>query len=159
MDNVTGFTGGSRVNSGMMFITLKPRDQRHETAQQVIDRLRQRANEPGANLFPMAVQDIRVGGRQSNASYQYTLAVRRPRRALRRVGAEDPQSAVRRCRSWRTSTPISGTMAPKWTSVYDPGYHVAPRHQRPGRQQPAEQRFRPAADLYHLPAAQPVLRW
>ncbi len=40
VDNVTGFTGGSRVNSGMMFITLKPRDQRHETAQQVIDRLR-----------------------------------------------------------------------------------------------------------------------
>ena len=70
VDNVTGFTGGSRVNSGMMFITLKPRDQRHETAQQVIDRL---ANEPGANLFLMAVQDIRVGGRQSNASYQYTL--------------------------------------------------------------------------------------
>ncbi|STU27645.1 multidrug transporter MdtC [Klebsiella pneumoniae] len=74
VDNVTGFTSGSRVNSGMMFITLKPRDQRHETAQQVIDRLRKKlANEPGANLFLMAVQDIRVGGRQSNASYQYTL--------------------------------------------------------------------------------------
>jgi multidrug efflux pump len=74
VDNVTGFTGGSRVNSGMMFITLKPRDQRHVTAQQVIDRLRKKlANEPGANLFLMAVQDIRVGGRQSNASYQYTL--------------------------------------------------------------------------------------
>ncbi|SLR03060.1 multidrug efflux RND transporter permease subunit MdtC [Klebsiella pneumoniae] len=74
VDNVTGFTGGSRVNSGMMFITLKPRNQRHETAQQVIDRLRKKlANEPGANLFLMAVQDIRVGGRQSNASYQYTL--------------------------------------------------------------------------------------
>lgn len=40
VNNVTGFTGGSRVNSGMMFITLKPRDERHETAQQVIDRLR-----------------------------------------------------------------------------------------------------------------------
>ncbi|SPX10076.1 multidrug resistance protein [Escherichia coli] len=74
MDNVTGFTGGSRVNSGMMFITLKPRDERSETAQQIIDRLRVKlAKEPGANLFLMAVQDIRVGGRQSNASYQYTL--------------------------------------------------------------------------------------
>ncbi|EHW9085283.1 multidrug efflux RND transporter permease subunit MdtC [Escherichia coli] len=40
VDNVTGFTGGSRVNSGMMFITLKPRDERSETAQQIIDRLR-----------------------------------------------------------------------------------------------------------------------
>jgi len=74
VDNVTGFTGGSRVNSGMMFITLKPRDQRNETAQQVIDRLRVKlAKEPGANMFLVAVQDIRVGGRQSNASYQYTL--------------------------------------------------------------------------------------
>ena len=74
VDNVTGFTGGSRVNSGMMFITLKSRDERHETAQQIIDRLRKKlAKEPGANLFLMAVQDIRVGGRQANASYQYTL--------------------------------------------------------------------------------------
>ncbi|ELY4438284.1 multidrug efflux RND transporter permease subunit MdtC [Cronobacter dublinensis] len=74
VDNVTGFTGGSRVNSGMMFISLKPLGERTETAQQVIDRLRKKlAKEPGASLFLMAVQDIRVGGRQSNASYQYTL--------------------------------------------------------------------------------------
>jgi len=74
VDNVTGFTGGSRVNSGMMFISLKPLGERKETSQQVIDRLRKKlAMEPGASLFLMAVQDIRVGGRQSNASYQYTL--------------------------------------------------------------------------------------
>jgi len=74
VDNVVGFTGGSRVNSGFMFITLKPRGERHNSAQQVIDQLRkQLAKEPGASLFLMAVQDIRVGGRQSNASYQYTL--------------------------------------------------------------------------------------
>ncbi|EHK5681488.1 multidrug transporter subunit MdtC [Salmonella enterica] len=74
VNNVTGFTGGSRVNSGMMFITLKPRGERKETAQQIIDRLRAKlAKEPGARLFLMAVQDIRVGGRQANASYQYTL--------------------------------------------------------------------------------------
>ena len=74
VDNVTGFTGGSRANSGMMFIALKPRGERQETAQQVIDRLRKKlANEPGANLFLTAVQDIRVGGRQSDAGYQYTL--------------------------------------------------------------------------------------
>lgn len=49
VNNVTGFTGGSRVNSGMMFITLKPRGERKETAQQVIDRLRVKlAKEPGA---------------------------------------------------------------------------------------------------------------
>ncbi|QCT22064.1 multidrug efflux RND transporter permease subunit MdtC [Jejubacter calystegiae] len=74
VDNVTGFTGGSRVNSGMMFITLKPLSERLESAQQVIDRLRKKLmKEPGASLFLMAVQDIRVGGRQSNASYQYSL--------------------------------------------------------------------------------------
>ncbi len=74
VDNVTGFTGGSRVNSGMMFITLKPLSERNESAQQVIDRLRKKLmKEPGASLFLMAVQDIRVGGRQSNASYQYSL--------------------------------------------------------------------------------------
>ncbi|SQB53656.1 multidrug resistance protein [Escherichia coli] len=53
VDNVTGFTGGSRVNSGMMFITLKPRDERSETAQQIIDRLRVKlAKEPGGESVP-----------------------------------------------------------------------------------------------------------
>ncbi|WP_279205408.1 multidrug efflux RND transporter permease subunit MdtC [Obesumbacterium proteus] len=74
VDNVTGFTGGSNVNSGMMFISLKPLGERKDDAQHVIARLRGKlAKEPGANLFLMAVQDIRVGGRQGNASYQYTL--------------------------------------------------------------------------------------
>ncbi len=74
VDNVTGFTGGSRTNSGSMFIALKPLSERKESAQQVIARLRAKlAKEPGASLFLMAVQDIRVGGRQANASYQYTL--------------------------------------------------------------------------------------
>lgn len=74
VENVTGFTGGSRTNSGMMFVSLKPLSERHESAQQVIARLRTRlANEPGANLYLNAVQDIRVGGRESNASYQYSL--------------------------------------------------------------------------------------
>ncbi|HGM5803999.1 TPA: multidrug efflux RND transporter permease subunit MdtC [Serratia marcescens] len=74
VENVTGFTGGSRTNSGSMFISLKPLSVRNDDAQKVIARLRARlAKEPGASLFLMAVQDIRVGGRQANASYQYTL--------------------------------------------------------------------------------------
>nr|WP_212637276.1 multidrug efflux RND transporter permease subunit MdtC [Serratia marcescens] len=74
VENVTGFTGGSRTNSGSMFISLKPLSVRSDDAQTVIARLRARlAKEPGASLFLMAVQDIRVGGRQANASYQYTL--------------------------------------------------------------------------------------
>ena len=74
VETVTGFTGGSRVNSGMMFISLNPLTERRDSAQQVIDRLRGKlAKEPGASLFLMPVQDIRMGGRQANASYQYTL--------------------------------------------------------------------------------------
>ncbi|EKY3118553.1 multidrug efflux RND transporter permease subunit MdtC [Cronobacter turicensis] len=100
VDNVTGFTGGSRVNSGMMFISLKPLGERTESAQQVIDRLRKKlAREPGASLFLMAVQDIRVGGRQSNASYQYTLlsddlaALREWEPKIRQALAKLPQLA------------------------------------------------------------------
>lgn len=74
VDNVTGFTGGSRTNSGSMFISLKPLGERSETAQQIITRLRGKlAKKPGASLFLAPVQDIRVGGRQANASYQFTL--------------------------------------------------------------------------------------
>ncbi|QKJ87802.1 Multidrug resistance protein MdtC [Paramixta manurensis] len=74
VDNVVGFTGGSRTNSGSMFISLKPLSERKENAQEVIARLRGKlAKEPGASLYLNAVQDIRVGGREANASYQYTL--------------------------------------------------------------------------------------
>ena len=74
VDNVTGFTGGSRTNSGSMFVSLKPLSARSESAQEVIARLRVKlAKEPGANLYLNAVQDIRIGGRESNASYQYSL--------------------------------------------------------------------------------------
>lgn len=74
VDNVTGFTGGLGTNSGLMFVALKPLSERSESAQQVIARLRTKlAKEPGASLYLNAVQDIRVGGRESNASYQYSL--------------------------------------------------------------------------------------
>ena len=74
VDNVTGFTGGSRTNSGSMFVSFKPLSERSESAQEVIARLRIKlAKEPGANLYLNAVQDIRIGGRESNASYQYSL--------------------------------------------------------------------------------------
>jgi multidrug efflux pump len=72
--NVVGFTGGFQTNSGFMFGSLKPLDQRDVSADQVINRLRMRlAQVAGANLFLVAVQDIRVGGRQSSSQYQFTL--------------------------------------------------------------------------------------
>ena len=74
VDNVTGFTGGMRTNSGSLYISLKPLAERKVSARQVIDRLRNAlANEPGARLYLNPVQDIHTGGRSSNASYQYTL--------------------------------------------------------------------------------------
>ena len=98
IESVNGFTGGSRVNSGFMFISLKPLSERSESSAAVMNRLRIKlANEPGANLFMMPVQDIRVGGRQANASYQFTLladeldALRDWEPAIRKALGELPQ--------------------------------------------------------------------
>src|SRR5439155_597523 len=61
-------------NSGFMFITLRPVRERGASVDQVIARLRPKLlQEPGANLFLVPVQDIRMGGRQANAQYQFTL--------------------------------------------------------------------------------------
>ncbi|MGC2410409.1 MAG: efflux RND transporter permease subunit [Methyloceanibacter sp.] len=74
VDTVVGFTGGGQTNSGNVYISLRPLSERKVSADQVIDRLRpQLAVVPGATLFLQAAQDIRVGGRQGNAEYQYTL--------------------------------------------------------------------------------------
>jgi multidrug efflux pump len=74
VDNVIGFTGGQQRNTGNMYITLKPLSVRKISADGVINRLRGKlAREAGAKLFLQAAQDIRMGGRQSNAEYQYTL--------------------------------------------------------------------------------------
>ncbi len=69
-----GGGGGSTVNTGRMFISLKPFDKRKATANQIIARLRKNlAHIPGAPTFLQPVQDLRVGGKTSNALYQYTL--------------------------------------------------------------------------------------
>ena len=81
VQSVVGFTGGGggggpggATNSASVFVSLKPRTERDVSADQVINRLRrQLAHVSGARLFLQAVQDIRVGGRQSNAQYQFTL--------------------------------------------------------------------------------------
>ena len=74
VENVSGNTGGGQSNSANFYITLKPILERQVSADVVIARLRARlSHEPGANLFLVPAQDIRIGGRQSNAQYQYTL--------------------------------------------------------------------------------------
>jgi len=79
VEYVTGFTGGgggggSTTNTGRMFISLKPFEKRDVSVTQIIGRLRKKlAGVPGAPTFLQPVQDLRVGGRISNALYQFTL--------------------------------------------------------------------------------------
>ena len=80
VESVVGFTGlggggiGGETNNGTVFIGLKPLAERGISADQVIGRLRgQLARVPGATLYLQAVQDLRIGGRLTNAQYQYTL--------------------------------------------------------------------------------------
>ena len=76
VDTVVGFTGGSRAGGGFMFMNLKPASERAkgESGQAVIARLRPRLSRvTGVQLFLNPVQDLRMGGRQSNSTYQYTL--------------------------------------------------------------------------------------
>ncbi len=72
--SVAGFTGGRSTNTAMVFITLKPLSERHVSATAIVARLRRPlAAVAGAPTFLVPAQDLRVGGRQSNAEYQYTL--------------------------------------------------------------------------------------
>ena len=79
VQNVMSFTGGQgATNGGFTFIALKPlgsgKDNREDSAAVVINRLRPKlARVSGAQTFLQAVQDIRIGGRQSSAQYQYTI--------------------------------------------------------------------------------------
>ncbi len=73
IESANGFVGGTS-NAGRMFVSLKPRNERDASAEQVIARLRRRlARVPGAALYLQPVQDVRVGGRPGGAQYQYTL--------------------------------------------------------------------------------------
>ena len=66
--------GNGSSNGGFMYIALKPLDVRKVSAEQVINRLRPKINHlPVASAFLQAAQDLRIGGRSSNALYQYTI--------------------------------------------------------------------------------------
>lgn len=75
VQNVIAFTGGGgAANGGFVYLALKPLEERKLRADQVIARLRPKLNSvPGASLFLQAGQDLRIGGRQSSAQYQYTI--------------------------------------------------------------------------------------
>src|SRR3989442_591208 len=75
VQTIVGFAGGNtQYNTGRMFITLKPLNQRKESADRIIARLRKElAVVPGATLYMQSAQDLTIGGRQSQAQFQYTL--------------------------------------------------------------------------------------
>ena len=81
VQNVIAFTGGGgggggggASNTANMFISLKPLNERGISASDVINRIRPKLNrETGASAFLQAQQDLRIGGRGSNALYQYTI--------------------------------------------------------------------------------------
>ncbi|MEO6982883.1 MAG: efflux RND transporter permease subunit [Edaphobacter sp.] len=81
VDNVMAFVGsgpgGSGGSSGHLYISLKPdaeREKRGDTAEVIINRLRAKTNNiPGAQLFLVAYQDVKIGGRSSATQYQYSL--------------------------------------------------------------------------------------
>jgi multidrug efflux pump len=75
VDNVICYTGGQGAsNGGFMYVSLKPLNIRKVGAMEVINRLRPKMNRlPVASAFLQAAQDLRIGGRGSNALYQYTV--------------------------------------------------------------------------------------
>jgi multidrug efflux pump len=75
IETVIGFTGGQRDrNSGLMFATLKPLEERKLTVNQLMARLRGKLeNEPGARLILQPPQDLRIGARGSSAMFEYAL--------------------------------------------------------------------------------------
>src|SRR5947208_2880002 len=75
---VASFVGAGTVNptmnTGRLYINLKPRDQRSASATEIIARLRERTkNLEGISVFMQAVQDVQIDSRVSRTQYQYTL--------------------------------------------------------------------------------------
>jgi multidrug efflux pump len=75
VDNVVAFTGGQgNANGGFIFMALKPLQERKASAMQILGRLRPKMMAlPVASAFLQPAQDLRIGGRASNALYQYTI--------------------------------------------------------------------------------------
>ncbi|HEY7855979.1 MAG TPA: efflux RND transporter permease subunit, partial [Terriglobales bacterium] len=74
VDTITAYTGGNSTNTARLQVQLKPISVRKVSADQVIARLRRKTSSvPGAQLFLQSFQDVSVGGRGSNAQFQYSL--------------------------------------------------------------------------------------
>ncbi len=160
---MVAFTGGGSAaprNTGRMFVALKPLDERKLSADQVIDAAARPSSPacPGADLFLQAVQDLRIGGRASNAQYQYTLQSDEPGRARtpgRRRCSARLREAAASCVDVSSDQQNSGLQA---SLVIDRDtasrLGIPPQADR----RHALRRLRAAPGLDHLHAAQPVPR-
>jgi HAE1 family hydrophobic/amphiphilic exporter-1 len=76
VDSIAMFIGGggTALNSGRMYVTLKPHEERDVNAQQIISRLRPKLEKvQGARLYMQASQDVRLGGRATRTQFEFTL--------------------------------------------------------------------------------------
>jgi HAE1 family hydrophobic/amphiphilic exporter-1 len=76
VDSIAMFIGGggTALNSGRMYVTLKPHEDRDVTADQIIARLRPKLEKvEGARLYMQASQDVRLGGRATRTQFEFTL--------------------------------------------------------------------------------------
>jgi len=76
VDSIAMFIGGggTALNSGRMYITLKPHDERDVSADRIIARLRPKLEKvEGARLYMQASQDVRLGGRATRTQFEFTL--------------------------------------------------------------------------------------
>ena len=70
---IVGSTGSSGLNQGRLFVELKPRDQRPALEKVLADLRRDTARIPGISAYPNPVQNLRIGGRSSRATYQFVM--------------------------------------------------------------------------------------
>ena len=117
VDSIAMFIGGggTALNSGRMYISLKPREARDVNAQEIIARLRPKLDKvEDARLYMQASQDLRMGGRATRTQFEYTLqdaispsSTNGRRRSWRECGS---------CRSCATSPPTSRRRARRFSS-------------------------------------------
>jgi multidrug efflux pump len=150
VETVVGFTGGGQTNSGFMFVSLVPLGERNISADGVIARLRREmAVVPGATLFLQAVQDIRAGGRASNAQYQYTL--QGP--TFEELNEWAPKIAA----ALQREPNLADVNSDQQNKGLESDVTIVRHHREPDRQH-ALRRVRPAPGFDHLCRAQPVSR-
>ncbi len=155
--NVVGFTGGRQTNSGFIYVSLKPYAERKVTADGVVDRLRGKlAKVAGARLFMFAVSDLRTGGRQSNATYQYTLLSDDAPELAKWTPKLTEALHEERRREGRQLRPAAGRTRDRHR--HRPRHGDAARADAERDRQHALRRLRPAAGFRHLQRAEPVSR-